>query len=246
MPRGLARPVAHSEAQKPSGTEAWARSAEAGAMHDSGSGPVAVSGGAVSDAAVSVGVAVSAGAVSAGAIASLMSLTAVSAPRRPRRALRTGTTRSLPRCTSPASTPPRGATAAVVQVAGADATVQIDGSKLSAGATHPSPGRILVAATAISGREGKALLVTTGGGRVCAMIDADPWTLSATAMTAMPTDGNPCGAPTAEFTFLGGDTVVNAAIFTSGSQTPEATTNTVAAVDGDVTVTVDGSALSAQ
>ena len=144
----------------------------------------------------------------------------------------------------PGSQTPVAATAAAVQVAGADATAQLDGGKLSAGAVASSPGRILVAATAITGRQGKALLVTAGGARACAMIDADPWTLSATAMTAMLNDGNPCGAATAEFTFPGGDTVVNAAIFTPGSQTPEATTSAVAAVDGDVTVTVDGSALS--
>jgi|GEM_PF-3191786 len=147
---------------------------------------------------------------------------------------------------APGSQSPEASTSATAVVAGAAVTVELDGAALSSGATTGSPGRVFVATSgAVTGRQGKILLVSAPGGRLCAPIDSASWTLSATALTVAPTEGDPCSGETAEATFAGGDVVVTAGIYTPGETSPVATTQGSGTVDGDVTVTLDAGALSA-
>lgn len=143
-----------------------------------------------------------------------------------------------------------GATTAVpVELVDGDTVVQIDGSKLSGAVQAGDPGKILVTSSAITGQQGRLLIVVAQGnaGSVCAMIDSDPWTLTeAVAMTELPGgDSGPCGEHTPVVTFPAGDNVVTASIYVPGETQARATAQVLVTVDGDVTAAVDGSALSA-
>ena len=118
-------------------------------------------------------------------------------------------------------------------------------------AAPAGPGTITLTSTAIQGRSGKILLVyaaPVGGGarlaRLCAGIDSDSFTLSAMAMTDVPSGNDPCGGNTAQTTFAQGTYEITAAVFTGGQQTPEAQVKLNVEVKGSVTAQIDGGALS--
>lgn len=113
------------------------------------------------------------------------------------------------------------------------------------------PGTITLTSTAIQGRSDKILLVyavPAGGGaqlaRLCAGIDSDDFTLSATVMSDIPSGSDPCGGNTSETTFAQGTYEVTASVFTGGQQTPEAQAKFSVDVKGNVTAQIDGTALS--
>ncbi|TNF36272.1 MAG: hypothetical protein EP329_05385 [Deltaproteobacteria bacterium] len=147
---------------------------------------------------------------------------------------------------TPGSQTPEVTRSATAEVAGADVTVQLDGAALSSGTSTGSPGRILVAtSTPITGRQGKVLLVGAPGARLCAAIDADPWSLAATAMTERPEGNDPCAGETADVVFDGGEVQVSAALYTPGETTPITSSTADVTVDGDITLQLDGGVLSA-
>jgi hypothetical protein len=132
-----------------------------------------------------------------------------------------------------------------------------DGTPSTAATSPPAataasgPGAIALSSTAIQGRSGKILLVyaaPAGGGqqlaRLCAGIDSDNFTLSATVMTDVPSGNDPCGGNTSQTTFPQGTYEVTAAVFTGGQQTPEAQVKFNVEVKGNVTSQINGTALS--
>jgi hypothetical protein len=80
--------------------------------------------------------------------------------------------------------------------------------------------------------------------RLCAGIDSDDFTLSATVMTDIPSGNDPCGGNTSQTTFAQGNYEITAAVFTGGQQTPEAQVKLNVDVKGNVTSQIDGTALS--
>ncbi|MBI2913909.1 MAG: hypothetical protein HYY03_08320 [Chloroflexi bacterium] len=120
-----------------------------------------------------------------------------------------------------------------------------------AGAAAAQPGKITVSSTAITGQTGKTLLVFAlpqqgpdTGGRICAQIDESPFILAPTVVTDQPPD-NPCGPPTPETVFPAGTYGVFAGVYQPGSQTPEKEAKVIVELDGDESVELDGSLLSA-
>ncbi len=138
-------------------------------------------------------------------------------------------------------------TAAVVELVDGDAHLQLDGSRLSGTATG-DPGSIIVEISEITGHAGRILIVLgqNNGGSLCASIDGDSWAMpTPRALTELPGgDGGPCGEGTPAVLFPPGDTRITAAVVIPGNPSAEATIDTVVRVDGDVTVTIDGSRLS--
>ena len=111
------------------------------------------------------------------------------------------------------------------------------------------PGRILVTVSEITGQKGKILVVLAQGniGSVCAMIDSNNWSMpSPTAMTQLPSgDAGPCGEGTPESTFQPGDQVVISSVFVPGTSDTPDTVQSIVTIEGDTTLALDGSALSA-
>ncbi len=115
-------------------------------------------------------------------------------------------------------------------------------------------GKITVSSTAITGQEGKTLVVSAvpaGGGaglaRICAAITSDPFTLPPTVMTDPPAEPNPCGPPTPETVFVQGSYTITAGVYVGGSQTPDAETQMAAEITaGDISVDLDGAELSVE
>ncbi len=114
------------------------------------------------------------------------------------------------------------------------------------------PGEISVSSTAIEGQSGKILLILVlsaeqGGGplaRACLVINSNLHTVAETAMTGAPEADNPCGDPTAAVTLPEGTYLLDAGIFVPGSQTAEKQVTQTVEVRGDVTLVLDGEALS--
>ncbi len=142
---------------------------------------------------------------------------------------------------------------AVVETGGPEATASetvpdetaVETTNETAGETTatPQPGRILVAVTNVTGWQGKVLVALTpdNSARLCASVSTDPFSLAATPLTAM--SGNPCGPASDDVVFQPGTYAFTLAVVTPGNQTPDASTAVSVEVDGDVTVTVDGSKL---
>lgn len=124
-------------------------------------------------------------------------------------------------------------------------------SSLTATTAASGPGAITLTSTAIQGRSGKILLAyaaPAGGGgqlaRLCAGIDSDNFTLSATSMTDVPSGDDPCGGGTSQTTFAQGTYEITASVFTGGQQTPEAQVKLNVEVKGNVTAQINGASLS--
>ncbi|MDH3303483.1 MAG: hypothetical protein OES24_23510 [Acidimicrobiia bacterium] len=147
----------------------------------------------------------------------------------------------------PGSRTPMSTSADVIEVVDGDARLELDGSTLSGEATG-DPGRVLVTVSEITGQEGKILVVLgqNNGASVCAIIDSDAWEMpTPDALAALPgSDAGPCGEDTGEVFFPPGATRITAAVVIPGSQSPDAMTELVVEVDGDVTVAIDGARLS--
>ena len=110
-----------------------------------------------------------------------------------------------------------------------------------------APGRILVTSSAITGQDGKMLVVMgpDNASSMCARVDGDSWSLAEAPLTDRATEGPPCDDDETETTFEPGTHFVTATLFELGSQTPERTAaGTVTVVDGDAVVEIDGSKLS--
>lgn len=139
--------------------------------------------------------------------------------------------------------------AATVELIDGDVRIELDGSKLSEEAEVGGPGRVLVTVSEITGQKGKILVVLAQGniGSVCAQIDSNNWSLpTPTAMTQLPAgDQGPCGDNTPESTFQPGDQVVIASVFVPGTSDSPDTVQTIVTIEGDATLALDGSTLSA-
>jgi len=113
------------------------------------------------------------------------------------------------------------------------------------------PGTITVQSSAITGRDGKMLLVyatsPTQGGQLavaCVPIVGDSFTVPATLLTDPPA-GNPCAGGTGTKVFADGSYTVTGGIYTPGSQVAEAQTSaTVEVAGGGAVVSLDGADLS--
>ena len=119
--------------------------------------------------------------------------------------------------------------------------------------TPPSgPGTITVGSSgAIEGQANTVLLVFAapeeGGdllGRVCIQIDSDRFSVPSTVMTELPAGDDPCSGSTAEATLDEGTYTLSAGIYAPPAQTAAAETTQAVRVSGDVTVQIDGAALS--
>jgi hypothetical protein len=93
-----------------------------------------------------------------------------------------------------------------------------------------------------------AYAAPAGGGqqlaRLCAGIDSDSFTLSATAMTDVSSGSDPCGGSTSQTNFQQGTYEITASVFTGGQQTPEARVTLNVEVKGNVTAQINGTSLS--
>jgi hypothetical protein len=111
------------------------------------------------------------------------------------------------------------------------------------------PGTITLTSTAITGRSGLILVVfAQGNGQqvasLCAPITSDDFTLSASVMTEMPADDNPCEDGLAKRAFDEGSQSLTAGVYVPGEQIPQASTTVSVNVAGNVTAEIDGTALS--
>lgn len=115
-----------------------------------------------------------------------------------------------------------------------------------------APGTITVSTTAITGQNGKMLLVfatsaTQEGqlGVACIPITSDSFEVPSTALTEVPA-GNPCAGGTPTVVFPEGSYAITAGIYTPGSQSAEAEVATTVDIAGDGVASVQlvGSALS--
>lgn len=138
-------------------------------------------------------------------------------------------------------------TAALVEMVAGDVHLQLDGSKLS-GATSGDPGRISVTVSEITGQAGKILIILgqNNAGSLCAVIDADAWALPTPGVLAeLPGgDGGPCAEEAPAVVFPAGDTRLTVAVVVPGNPSAEPSIDLIVTVDGDVTVTIDGTRLS--
>ncbi len=112
------------------------------------------------------------------------------------------------------------------------------------------PGKITVSSSAISGQNGKALVIGVNMQGVpptgaCVLLDSDSYSLAPTVLTDQPDQGGPCHDPTPETVLPAGTYTVSAGIYMPGSQTPEKQVQADVVVDGDATLVLPGSALSA-
>lgn len=116
-----------------------------------------------------------------------------------------------------------------------------------------APGTITVATTAITGQNGKILLVfatsaTQQGqlGVACIPITSDAFEVPSTPLSEVPA-GNPCAGGTATVAFPEGSYTITAGIYTPGSQTAEAEASMTIDIVGDGvgSLQFNGSALSA-
>jgi hypothetical protein len=126
-----------------------------------------------------------------------------------------------------------------------------DGAATSAAATTQAsgPGTITLTSTAISGQDGKVLLVFATSGserlaRACVPITSDSFEVSSVVMSDVPEGDDPCGGETPETTFEEGDYTLTAGVYVGGEQTPDAETTLSVSVAGDTTAEIDGAALS--
>jgi hypothetical protein len=126
-----------------------------------------------------------------------------------------------------------------------------EGGATSAAATTPAsgPGTITLSSTAISGQDGKVLLVFATSGqdrlaRACVPITSDSFEVTGVVMSDVPEGNDPCGGETPETTFEEGDYSLSAGVYVGGQQTPDAETTLSVSVAGDVTAEIDGAELS--
>jgi hypothetical protein len=117
----------------------------------------------------------------------------------------------------------------------AEATTQAPASTFDGAA----PGTITVATTAITGQNGKMLLVfattpTQQGqlGVACIPITSDSFEVPVTPLAEVPA-GNPCAGGTPTVVFPEGSYTITAGIYTPGSQTAEATAEMTLDIVGD-------------
>ena len=111
------------------------------------------------------------------------------------------------------------------------------------------PGKITVSSSAITGQNGKALVMGVNMQGVppagaCVFLDSDSYSLAPTVLIDTPGQGGPCGGSTPETVFPAGTYTVSAGIYMPGSQTPERQVQAEVVVDGDKTVKLDGAALA--
>lgn len=114
-----------------------------------------------------------------------------------------------------------------------------------------TPGTVTISSTVIQNQTGKVLVVLAAQegqsgmvARACIQIASNSFTVSSTAMVEMAASGNPCDASSTTKAFSPGRYTLTAGIYTGGSQTPEKTTAQAFQVSGNVSVAVDGTALS--
>lgn len=120
--------------------------------------------------------------------------------------------------------------------------------------TNPSPaapGTVTLTSTTINNQAGKVLVVTaqqegqsTQAGRACVAIDSNAFIVPATLMAEMTASGNPCDDPRTTKTFAAARYNLTAGIFTPGSQTAERSATQSVQVAGNMSVSLDGAALS--
>ena len=134
-----------------------------------------------------------------------------------------------------------------------------DGDKSSSSATSAAsqavasgPGTITVTSSSpISGQNNKVLLIyaspEAGGAlnaEACVQIRSDRQTVPPTAMTDKKGDQAPCSSGAAKTTFPEGTYTVTAGIYAPPAQAPEKEIKLSVKVSGNVTVQIDGAALS--
>jgi hypothetical protein len=121
----------------------------------------------------------------------------------------------------------------------------------SATVAQTGPGTITLSSSAITGQSGKMLLVFAmpqGGtgpmARACVPITSDPFAVPSTVMIDVGAGQDPCSGSTPETKFPEGSYSVTAGVYVPGTQTAAVQTTQTVRVSGDVTVKVDGAALS--
>ena len=128
-----------------------------------------------------------------------------------------------------------------------------DGSSPTASpsAAPSGPGIISVTSSSIEGQDGRVLLISAapkGGGAqmagACISVTSDSFAAPSTVLTDPPPGNNPCGATTPTTTFPEGTYTLTAGIYAPPAQVPEAETTQTVQVSGDVTVEIEGAALS--
>lgn len=119
-------------------------------------------------------------------------------------------------------------------------------------AAQSGPGGITVTAGTISGQDKKMLLINvvpeTGGAPVaeaCIPITSDRFSPPATALNAVQAGQQaPCSGPAVKFKLPEGSYTITAGIYAPPAQAPEKQSRQTVQVKGDITVTIDGAALS--
>lgn len=110
---------------------------------------------------------------------------------------------------------------------------------------------VSVTTTAITGQEGKMLLIFAqpqGGGDtavVCVTIETAFFETPVLQMKEMPAGGNPCEGGTPDASIPAGNTVLTAGVYVPGSQTPDKQVTATVDVQSDRTWQLDGVAVSA-
>lgn len=118
-------------------------------------------------------------------------------------------------------------------------------------AAKSGPGTVSITSSAIAGRTNAVLLISVApqaGGpllaQACVPITSDRFSAPSTIMTEAVQGQAPCSGPARKTTFPDGTYTLTAGIYGPPSQTPEAETRLEVRVAGDVTVQINGTALS--
>ena len=146
---------------------------------------------------------------------------------------------------------------AVVGVGALLAGVACGGSGDSGGGqtpTSPSPsgsGTVTMTSTAITNQSGRILVVTATAegqgpliGRACIRIDSNAFIVAPTTLVEIAASGEPCDPASVTKTFAAGRLLLTMGIFVPGAQTPEQATTQSVQVAGNVSVSINGAALS--
>ena len=143
---------------------------------------------------------------------------------------------------------------AVVGVVALLAGVACGGSGGGQTPTSPSPsgsGTVTMTSTAITNQSGRILVVTAtvegqGAlvGRACIRIDSNAFTVAPTTLVEIAASGEPCDPASVTKTFAAARLLLTMGIFVPGAQTPEQATTQTVQVAGNVSVSINGAALS--
>ncbi|MBA4181695.1 MAG: hypothetical protein C0506_13985 [Anaerolinea sp.] len=114
------------------------------------------------------------------------------------------------------------------------------------------PGTItVISSSPLNGQNGRLILITASPGaggppvaEACVQIRSDGFTVPATTMTDKKADQAPCGSGAAKTTFPEGTYTITAGVYAPPAQAAEKEVKLDVKVAGNVTVQIDGKALS--